>query len=65
MKIYLFNIFSGEYLGEGIAELDQLDNSRYLIPAYATTIEPFKFKKNYIVCFDTQTNKWVYKKINN
>lgn len=65
MKIYLFNIFTGEYIGEDIAELDQLDNSRYLIPAYATTVEPPKFKKNNIVCFDMQTNKWVYKKINN
>lgn len=40
MKIYNHHPQTGEYLGESIALQDPMNEERYLIPLYATTVEP-------------------------
>lgn len=40
MKIFHFDELTGELLGEGEARPDPMEPGRFLIPAWATTVEP-------------------------
>ena len=40
MRIFNFHPYTDEYLGESVADQDPLDKDNWLVPAYATTIEP-------------------------
>lgn len=64
---YLYDVKTFEYIGESYADLDplELENNveKYLMPENSTFIEPLKNKKNHIIIFDKDKNKWKYKKI--
>jgi hypothetical protein len=51
MKIYHYDRYTGEYLYSGIAAPDPLDAGKYLIPAFATTIQPLALNAGYVSCF--------------
>lgn len=40
MKIHHYDQNTGEYLGEGVADADPLEQGRWLIPANATNVQP-------------------------
>lgn len=40
MKIFHFHPDSLQFIGEDVADLDPLDHSNWLVPAYATPVEP-------------------------
>lgn len=42
MKIYHYDSETGKYLGEGLADLSPLEQDVWLIPAYATSVEPLE-----------------------
>jgi hypothetical protein len=46
MKIYHYHFETGQYLGEGLADPSPLEEDVWLIPAWATEIEPPKVKDN-------------------
>jgi hypothetical protein len=51
MKIYHYNRQTGEYLYSSNATPDPLDTGKYLIPAFATTIQPLTLNAGYVSCF--------------
>jgi hypothetical protein len=61
MKIYHYNPYTFEYLGEGLADKDPLDEGNWLIPAYATEIVALTPQENKTVNFEN--GQWVYKDI--
>lgn len=52
MKIYNFDADTGVFIGSGIADPSPLEDGVYLIPAFATDIEPPSIKDNERVLFD-------------
>jgi len=58
MKIYLFNMVTGAYLGEDFADEDPLRRGVYVIPDDATTIPPPWFETGQIPFFDIRKQRW-------
>lgn len=76
MQIYNYDKNTLEFISEEVAELDPIATKRnkedakeggeyeeiYLLPAYATAIEPLAKKDGFAICFDEKTQTWEYKK---
>lgn len=58
MKLYLFNIRTGEYIGEKMANANPANPSQYLIPANATDIEPPAIEDGQIALFNMVNKTW-------
>lgn len=56
--VYHYDESTGEYLGDGIARPDPMEPGRWLIPAWATTVEPPEPQEGRVRCFDGTA--WVY-----
>ena len=52
MNIYHYDQTTREYLGQGEAAPDPMEPGRWLIPAWATTIEPPEPKSGMVRTFD-------------
>lgn len=61
MKIYHFNPNNGNFLCEGVADIDPLNSENYLIPANSTTIVPLESMDNKIIVWNGE--QWEYKDI--
>jgi hypothetical protein len=61
MKIYHYNPVTLEYLKEGVADQNPLEEGNWLIPAYATTVVPLLPQENKTINFEN--SQWVYKDI--
>jgi hypothetical protein len=61
MKIYNYSSSTYEYIGEGTADESPLENGVFLIPAYATTIEPPIAQDGKTINF--QNGSWVFNDI--
>lgn len=70
MNIYNYSKDTGQFISESVAEQDQLEPGKYLIPAYATIVQPLEPKDGFdIVYIDSdgnvprnQSGNWQYKK---
>ncbi|URZ18784.1 hypothetical protein [Clostridium felsineum] len=58
MKIYNYSYLTYEYLSTSDATEDPLEKGRYLIPAYATDIQPPEYEKNQTPIFNVGTKVW-------
>jgi hypothetical protein len=61
MKVYNYNFFTGEYVGESSADQSPLEQGVFLIPANATTIAPPAAEENKTINFENGV--WVLKDI--
>ena len=59
MKIYNYNPVTGEYISEGLADGSPLEPGIYLVPAYATEIQPPETGDNEVACFENES--WIVK----
>ncbi|WP_025154878.1 tail fiber assembly protein [Morganella morganii] len=59
MKIFNYHPVTKEYLSEGLADADPMVEGNWLIPAYATTVNPPEIKPWYIPVFDGE--QWMQK----
>lgn len=55
MEIHHYHPITGEYIGTGEALPDPLEDSCFLIPAYATDVTPPKSGQNEIAVFDGES----------
>ena len=60
MVIYTYHKDTLEYLLQKEARIDPLDNTRYLIPANATTKQPLDKKDGYSIVFNKENKNWEY-----
>ena len=62
MKIYNYdeNLF---YIGESLADESPLEKGIFLIPAYATTIKPPKYKEGFNIKFNIELDTFEYVEI--
>lgn len=58
MKIYHYSQLTGEFLYEGQADPNPMAEGEWIIPAFATIIEPLNAKEGEAVCFID--SKWEY-----
>ena len=58
MKIYHYHPTTGEYIGEGMADKDPLEENNWLIPAHATHIAPPPQAEGKSITFDGA--EWQY-----
>ncbi|MRR58870.1 MAG: hypothetical protein EG824_11760 [Deltaproteobacteria bacterium] len=58
MKIYLFNMVTGAYLGEDFADADPSMRGAYIIPDDATTIPPPKVESGQMPFFNVREQRW-------
>jgi len=58
MKIYLFNLESGFYLGEDFADEAPLERGKFVIPPDATTIAPPRVELGQISVFSAAAQRW-------
>ncbi|AZO96121.1 hypothetical protein [Halocella sp. SP3-1] len=58
MQIYHYHRETGELLGESTARENPLEEGEYLIPAYATNIEPSETGENEVAIFNVDNQKW-------
>jgi hypothetical protein len=61
LKVYSYLPGTGVYIGEDSAHPDPLEKGEYLIPAFATTIEPPKPKEGFVTVFDG--DKWTQSEV--
>lgn len=61
MKIWYYNELSKELIGDGIALENPEHKGDYMLPMFATFIEPLPYKDNYKIIF--KNNVWSYDKI--
>lgn len=52
MKIFHYSNDTGEYFGEGVADINPVDTDDYIIPAFSTTIEPPVKQDGFTAVFD-------------
>lgn len=60
MKIYNYDGATREYLNEGAADPDPLQEGEWLIPANATIVQPPPAVAKRAAVFDPTTEKWAY-----
>lgn len=60
MKIYNYDGNTHEYLSEGLADADPLQEGEWLIPANATTVSPPPEVTHRAAVFDPSANTWSY-----
>lgn len=58
MKIFLFNLETGYYLGEDFADATALAAGTFEIPADATTIAPPPAQTGQVPVFDPLLQRW-------
>ena len=58
MNIYHYDQTTREYIGQGEATPDPMEPGRWLIPAWATTIEPPEQRAGMVRVFDGSA--WAY-----
>ncbi|AZO96079.1 hypothetical protein [Halocella sp. SP3-1] len=58
MKIYHYHRETGELIGDSIARENPLEQGEYLIPAYATDVEPLAVGENEAAIFDEAIDSW-------
>jgi hypothetical protein len=58
MKIYLFNLETGIYLGEDFADEAAMKQIGYIIPPDATAIEPPQTGHGQAPVFNSKDQKW-------
>ena len=61
MKIWYYDEITKELIGVGEALENPEHKGDYMIPMFATTLEPLPYKDGYVVIFE---DEWKYKKIN-
>lgn len=61
MKIYNYHPVTLEYVGDSIADVDPLDNTKWLFPAYTTTKQPLSLVDGKTIVF--KNNEWLYEDI--
>ena len=58
MKIYLFNPETGVYLGEDFADEAPMRRGAFIVPTYATTIEPPQLLPGQLLVFNADRQRW-------
>lgn len=58
MKIYLFNLVTGAYLGEDFADADPFRRGAYIIPEDATIIPPPQVEPGQLLFFNIREQRW-------
>jgi hypothetical protein len=58
MKIYLFNLETGVYLGEDFADEAPMEQGAYLVPSDATTIAPPTVERGQLLIFNAKEQCW-------
>lgn len=58
MLIYNYHPVTGEFTGESIADASPREPGHFLIPAYATPVQPKAAREGYVVVF--RNGKWGY-----
>jgi hypothetical protein len=61
MKIYNYDRVTGLYTGGSLADQNPLEPGNWLIPAYATTVEPPAPQDGKVILF--VNNAWVYEDV--
>lgn len=63
MKIWNYSRETHELLGEGVADADPLEDGNWLVPAYATDVEPPSAADGKSRHFDPTVGVWSYQDI--
>ena len=58
MKIYLFNLETGVYLGEDFADEAPMQRGVFVLPPDATAIAPPEGGRGHILVFDVDAQCW-------
>ena len=58
MKIYLFNLETGMYLGEDFADEAPMGRGTFVVPPDATTIAPPLVKRGQMLAFNRAAQRW-------
>jgi hypothetical protein len=61
MKIYHYNPVTLQYIGEGLADQDPLEQGKWLVPANATLVNPLPTQDSKTIHF--VNGQWVYQDI--
>lgn len=64
MDIYNYIKETKEFISQSTANLNPLEDGKYLIPANATIKEPLVNKENFTICFNETKQEWEYKEDN-
>jgi hypothetical protein len=58
MKIYLFNLDTGVYLGEDFADEAPMEMGAFVVPPDATTIAPPSVERGQLLFFNASQQRW-------
>ena len=58
--VYYYEPTTGEYIGVGVADPDQINKGKWLYPAYSTTVKPLDSTDKKAIVFDIKENTWSY-----
>jgi len=58
MNIYNYDSETFEYLNSSVADEDPVDAGDFLIPAFATIVEPLSASADEVAVFDPSSNEW-------
>jgi len=60
MRIFHYHPYALIYIGQGLADADRETPGEWVVPAYATKIEPLPQMENKLVVFDVAAQAWKY-----
>lgn len=60
MRIFHYHPYALIYIGQGLADADRETPGEWVVPAYATKIEPLPQLENQLVVFDVAAQEWKY-----
>ena len=60
MRIFHYHQYALIYIGQGLADADRETPGEWVVPAYATKIEPLPQMENQLVVFDIAAQEWKY-----
>ncbi|WP_050465092.1 hypothetical protein [Herbaspirillum autotrophicum] len=60
MRIFHYHPYALIYIGQGLADADRETPGEWIVPAYATKIEPPPQIENNLIVFDIEAQAWKY-----